>query len=63
MRKGVTPIHPRAHHALDKAVDAAYRSQPFTTEAARLEHLLGLYQQLVAPLVAHTAKKPKKAKG
>jgi len=52
----------KAHQALDKAVDAAYRSQPFTTEAARLEHLLGLYQQLVTPLIVQTARKPKKAK-
>lgn len=50
----------KAHQVLDKAVDAAYRSQPFTTEAARLEHLLGLYQQLVSPLAAEA--KPSKNK-
>lgn len=41
----------RAHRTLDKAVDAAYRKQPFDTERSRVEYLFGLYQQLTAPLM------------
>lgn len=38
----------RAHAALDRAVDRAYRKEPFTSERERVEFLFGLYQQLVA---------------
>jgi hypothetical protein len=48
----------RAHQALDKAVDAAYRKTPFNSERERIEYLFSLYQQLTAPLVA--AAKPKR---
>jgi hypothetical protein len=41
----------KAHQALDKAVDAAYRKQPFTNERERIEYLFTLYQQLTAPLL------------
>ena len=34
----------KAHAALDRAVDRAYRSAPFDTERARLEYLFSLYQ-------------------
>ncbi|MEM7589774.1 MAG: type IIL restriction-modification enzyme MmeI [Myxococcota bacterium] len=34
----------KAHQALDKAVDRAYRPQPFTDERSRMEFLLELYQ-------------------
>ena len=34
----------KAHAALDRAVDRAYRSSPFETERARLEFLFSLYQ-------------------
>jgi len=35
----------KAHQELDKAVDLCYRSQPFTTEAARIEYLFDLYNE------------------
>ncbi len=43
-----------------KAVDSAYRSQPFTTEAKRMEYLFELYEKYTADLF--TKEKPKKAK-
>lgn len=36
----------KAHQALDKAVDAAYRSTPFTSDEERLRYLFGLYEEL-----------------
>jgi hypothetical protein len=36
-----------AHAILDKAVDAAYRPQPFASEAERMEYLFGLYEKYV----------------
>ena len=48
----------KAHLALDKAVDAAYRKQAFPTERNRIEYLFELYQQITAPL-AVTKKKRK----
>lgn len=36
----------QAHQALDKAVDAAYRSTPFTSDEERLRYLFGLYEEL-----------------
>jgi hypothetical protein len=44
----------KAHRALDRAVDKLYRSAPFTGDRDRAEHLFGLYERLVAPLVATT---------
>lgn len=41
----------QAHTRLDRAVDACYRRQPFTTERQRLEFLFALYEQLTAPLI------------
>ncbi len=40
----------RAHAALDRAVDRAYRSQPFTTEANRVAFLFDRYEALANPL-------------
>lgn len=40
----------KAHERLDRAVDACYRRQPFTSERQRLELLFSLYERLVAPL-------------
>ncbi len=40
------PALAKAHAALDRAVDRAYRPAPFETERARVEHLFGLYQTL-----------------
>jgi hypothetical protein len=49
----------KAHQALDKAVDAAYRKKPFTSEAERVAYLFELYQQLTAPLMGVEKKKKK----
>jgi len=40
----------KAHNALDKAVDSAYRSQPFISEAKRMEFLFELYEKYTADL-------------
>jgi hypothetical protein len=50
----------KAHNDLDKAVDLAYRSQPFTSEANRMEFLFELYEKYTADLF--TKEKPKKEK-
>jgi hypothetical protein len=42
----------KAHRALDGAVDKLYRSAKFTGDRDRAEHLFGLYEKLVTPLVA-----------
>jgi hypothetical protein len=47
----------KAHRALDEAVDKIYRSAAFTGDRDRVEHLFGLYERLVVPLVA--ASRPK----
>ncbi|NWJ95078.1 MAG: class I SAM-dependent DNA methyltransferase [Chloroflexi bacterium] len=56
------PVLSKAHQALDKAVDAAYRKQPFETERSRVEFLFGLYQQLTAPLITAMTKTSRKRK-
>ena len=50
-----------AHAALDKAVDKCYRSEPFVSDRARVEHLFALYETLTAPL-APSVKGPRKRK-
>ncbi len=40
----------KAHNDLDKAVDLAYRPQPFTSEANRMEFLFELYEKYTADL-------------
>jgi hypothetical protein len=54
----------KAHQALDKAVDAAYRKAPFDTEMQRLEFLFERYESLVANLLTteKPAKKPRTKK-
>lgn len=42
----------KAHHALDDAVDKLYGSVAFAGDRARAEHLFGMYEKLVVPLVA-----------
>ncbi len=54
------PALVKAHNELDKAVDLAYRPQPFTSEANRMEFLFGLYEKYTADLF--TKAKPKKRK-
>ncbi|TAF74396.1 MAG: class I SAM-dependent DNA methyltransferase [Bacteroidetes bacterium] len=50
----------KAHNDLDKAVDLAYRQQPFTSEANRMVFLFELYEQYTADLF--TKVKEKKSK-
>ena len=50
----------KAHNELDKSVDLAYRSQPFTSEAKRMEFLFELYEKYTADLF--TKEKVKKTK-
>jgi hypothetical protein len=52
----------KAHQALDKAVDKAYRKEPFTSERARVEYLFEQYQKLTAPLLPAAEKKKSKRK-
>ncbi len=46
------PTLVKAHQELDKAVDLAYRSQPFVSEAKRIEFLFELYDKYTAGLFA-----------
>jgi hypothetical protein len=41
-----------AHRALDEAVDRLYRTEPFSADRERVEHLFTLYEKLVAPIVS-----------
>jgi hypothetical protein len=52
------PALVKAHNELDKAVDLAYRPQPFTSEANRMVFLFELYEKYTADLF--TIDKPKK---
>lgn len=54
------PALVKAHNELDKAVDLAYRAQPFTSEANRMEFLFELYEKYTANLF--TKEKPTKRK-
>lgn len=51
------PALTKAHNELDKAVDLAYRSQPFTSEAKRMEFLFELYEQYTADLFTKEKKR------
>jgi hypothetical protein len=51
----------KAHQELDKAVDLAYRPQPFTSESNRMEFLFSLYEKYTAGLFK--VEKVKKKKG
>jgi hypothetical protein len=48
----------KAHNELDRAVDLAYRPQPFTSEANRMVFLFELYEKYTADLF--TKEKPKR---
>jgi hypothetical protein len=50
----------KAHRALDVAVDKLYRAATFKSDRERVEHLFGLYERLVTPLVAGA--KPKRGR-
>jgi hypothetical protein len=54
------PALVKAHHELDKAVDLAYRSQPFTSEANRMVFLFELYEKYTANLFTKAKTKKKK---
>lgn len=54
------PALSKAHNELDKAVDLAYRSQPFTSEAKRMEFLFELYEKYTADLFTKEKTKKKK---
>ncbi len=50
----------KAHNELDKAVDLAYRPQPFTSEANRMVFLFELYEKYTADLFTKEKAKKKK---
>jgi hypothetical protein len=57
------PALVKAHNELDKAVDLAYRPQPFASEAKRMEFLFELYEKYTADLfTTEKVKKVKKSK-
>lgn len=51
----------KAHRALDAAVDRLYRKDPFESDRERVEHLFGLYEKLLTPLLPTS--KPKRRRG
>ena len=54
------PALVKAHNELDKAVDAAYSKQAFTSEAKRMEFLFELYEKYTAGLFVKEKKARKK---
>jgi hypothetical protein len=54
------PALVKAHNELDKAVDLAYRPQPFTSDANRMEFLFELYEKYTAGLFVVEKKSKKK---
>jgi hypothetical protein len=50
----------RAHADLDRAVDRLYRPGGFASDRERVEHLFGLYEAMVAPLLARGKKARRK---
>jgi len=57
------PVLVKAHQALDKTVDQCYRSQPFNSDAKRIEFLFELYEKYTGGLfVVEKLKKVKKIK-
>lgn len=54
------PALVKAHNELDKAVDAAYSKQTFTSEAKRMEFLFELYEKYTAGLFVKEKKGKKK---
>jgi hypothetical protein len=51
-----------AHRTLDTAADKLYRPEPFPGDRQRVEHLFGLYEKLVAPLIAKPRGRHRKKK-
>lgn len=56
------PALVKAHNELDKAVDLAYRPQPFINETKRIEFLFELYDKYTAGLFGKEQVKRKKGK-
>ena len=54
------PALVKAHQELDKAVDLAYRPQPFINETKRMEFLFELYDKYTAGLFVPEKKKRKR---
>lgn len=54
------PVLLKAHQALDKAVDKAYRETAFKNEKERLEFLFERYQKLTEPLLPKSKKRKRK---
>jgi hypothetical protein len=52
----------KAHRSLDDAVDKLYRSAAFTGDRERAEHLFGLYEKLVAPLLTGISSPERRSK-
>jgi hypothetical protein len=48
------PALRKAHRTLDEAVERLYRAKPFADLRERVEHLLGLYEVMAAPLLVST---------
>ena len=57
MYSDMPPKLEQAHHALDLAVDRAYRRQSFTSERNRMEYLFSEYHRLTAPVIPPPKKK------
>ena len=53
----------RAHRDLDRAVDRLYRRSPFSSDRERVEHLLGLYEKMMAPLAANARPQRRRRRG
>ncbi len=47
----------KAHQELDKAVDLAYRKEPYENESKRIEYLFALYEKYTSGLFNETKKK------
>ena len=55
------PVLVAAHATLDRAVDKCYRSEPFLSDRARVEHLFALYERLTVPLAPAATTRRKRA--
>lgn len=53
------PVLVKAHQQLDRAVDLCYRSQPFISEAKRIEYLFDLYEKYTGGLFVEERKNKK----
>ncbi|MBK9249130.1 MAG: class I SAM-dependent DNA methyltransferase [Ignavibacteria bacterium] len=57
--RSMPPALVKAHNELDKAVDSAYRSQPFVNEANRMVFLFELYERYVGGMFVEVKGKGK----